>query len=102
MQPRPESLAAIARESATFAEFGLHVRDFLREWHRALAARDDLAPLLAAEPPRLAARFGDGDVSDAFLAALACHLASETRNVPPTWAAAPDRRLPRPWFPLSR
>ena len=101
MQPRPDSLAAIARESATFAEFGRHVRDFLREWHRAQVARRDLAPLLGAEPRRLASQFDGGDVSDAFLAALACHLAGEARIDAPFWAASPGRCLPQPWFPLE-
>jgi hypothetical protein len=44
MQPRPFSLAAIARESSALGNFGRYVRDFLHGWNRAKREGKDLAP----------------------------------------------------------
>jgi hypothetical protein len=54
--------------------------------------------MLAEEPERLAARYGEGEVGDAYLAAVAVSLAREIREPPPSWAWHDSRKLRRPWF----
>jgi hypothetical protein len=101
MQHRPQSLEEISVETANLAEFGLHVRDFLREWNLAGQARRDLGRLIEAEPVFLAGAVEQGEVCDAFLAALADHLAQQAGLAAPEWIDSPRRRLSQPWFALE-
>ncbi len=99
MQLRPQSLAEIARESSALEDFGRHVRDFLHEWNRAKRDGKDLTTILGEEPRLLAAAFRQGDVCDAFLAALGEHLAEQAAIAVPAWVRGADRRLATPWYP---
>jgi hypothetical protein len=54
--------------------------------------------MLAEEPARLATRYAEGEIADAYLAAVAVALSREIRAVPPSWAWQEDRKLRRPWF----
>lgn len=101
MLRRPQSLAEIARESSALEGFGRHVRDFLHEWKRAKREGKDLASVLGEEPPFLAAAFPQGDVCDAFLAALAEHLAEQAAIAAPDWVRAAGRHLAEPWYPAE-
>ena len=99
MQPRPRSLAEIARESSVLEDFGRHVRDFLHEWNRAKREERELAPMVEEEPRLLASIFAQGDVCDAFLAALGEHLAEQSATHAPDWVRGAGRYLTKPWFP---
>jgi len=101
MQNRPQSLKEIAIESASLAEFGLNVRDFLREWNLAARAGRNLNQLIADEPAIMAGAIEQGEVCDAFLAALAVHLSGKGSLIAPDWADDPRRRLSQPWFSLE-
>lgn len=80
-------------------DFGKHVRDFLHEWNRAEREGKELAPMFADEPQILATAFPQGDVCDAFLAALGAHLAEKSGNLAPDWVSGAGRCLAEPWFP---
>ena len=95
---RPDSLQEVAVESTAYGEFGRNLRDFLHEFAQALRCQSPLTPLLEAEPPRLAGRFAEGKICDAFLAATADHLACLQGIPVPAWALADERKLRRPWF----
>jgi|SRR5688572_23053691 len=90
---RPDSLREVADWSNDRREFHRHLADFLDQFR---AERS--SAMLEAEPARLNSRFEGGDVSDAYLAAVAVSLAREIGAVPPAWAWAEDRKLKRPWF----
>ena len=64
---RPATLQEVAAESRTYANFGHHLRDFLHEFALAKQRRLPLAPLLSGVPVRLAGRFEQGKICDAFL-----------------------------------
>ncbi len=57
-----------------------------------------LGPMLASEPPRLASRFPEGKIGDAFLAGLADYLSRLHSLHTPDWALEPGRVLEEPWF----
>jgi hypothetical protein len=90
---RPASLAEVAALATDSRAFGYAVAEFLDQFR--LERR---IGMLADEPCRLAARYVGGDVSDAYLAAVAVSLAREIGSPPPAWAWADDRKLRRPWF----
>jgi hypothetical protein len=91
MAGRPHSLHEIAlRASNRSREFDASVREFLDEWQLMSATQKRAA--LAAEPERL------GGVKDAYLAALAEHLALSDRLSIPEWTEQPDRFLSEPFF----
>ena len=90
---RPASLAEVAEWTSDRQAFHLNVGDFVDEFRSAPTRLR-----LTQEPRRLAGLYGDGDVADAYLAAVAVSLAREIREPPPTWAWAEDRKLRRPWF----
>lgn len=95
---RPNSLREVAEESGAYGEFGRNLRDFLHEFARAASQPLPLAPLLEREPARLAGRFAEGRICDAFLAALADHLSRVNGLPTPVWALSADRVLEQPWF----
>jgi hypothetical protein len=90
---RPASLAEVADWTTDRQAFHLHVADFVDEFRR-VGHRD----MLSGEPRRLASVYEDGDVGDAYLAAVAVSLAREIQQPPPGWAWAESRKLRRPWF----
>ena len=83
---RPNSIAEIARRDS----FDRAVRELLDEWQSLDA--DSRAAALAEAPPVLS------PIKDAYLAALAEHLALSAGLAPPDWAAAPERFLQEPFF----
>ncbi len=97
MSPRPVSLAEIAVRSGSLEDFGRHFRDWLHEIRRH-SSRPQLHATVREEPPRLAARFTQGAVADAWLAAYAEHLAGRIGRPVPGWANARGRVAPDPWF----
>lgn len=96
---RPASLKAIACEANSLKEFGL----LFREWNQELRRRDisnrpALERAIAEEPPILAARFSQGAVADAYLAACADWVAIHAGLPLPSWANNANRTLGTPWF----
>jgi len=95
---RPRSLFEVVRDAETTEEIGCNLADFLDHvnW---LAQQPSAAVRVAAslrtEPPRT----GDA-VQDAYLAAVAAHLARRLRVWVPAWAEQKTRRLEHPWFAL--
>lgn len=91
MYGRPSTISEIAQRSAAgFQEFDPAVREFLDEWQ--LMSPDRGRAALEAEPQRL------GGVKDAYLAALAEHVALSERLPVPQWTEEPDRFLSEPFF----
>jgi len=88
---RPRALEEIARRAdAGIREFDPSVREFLDEWQ--LMSPEQRTAALEREPQRLSA------VKDAYLAALAEHLALSDRVPVPAWTEQPDRFLSEPYF----
>ena len=95
---RPRSLFEVVRDAETTEEIGGNLADFLDHvnW---LAQQPSAAVRVAAslrtEPPLT----GDA-VQDAYLAAVAAHLAHRLRVRVPAWAEQKTRRLEHPCFAL--
>ena len=83
----------VAAWSGTLEEFGMHVKDFLHHFQ----AHPE-AGCLTGEPRPLAALFAQGDVADAYLAAIAVELAAPLGEAGPRWTRKPERYLHEPWF----
>ena len=93
MQPRPQSLAEVARRAVDARAFEFELADFLHEF----ALRGDAAMLI--EPPELLRdRFEAGAVHDAYLAAVAVSFSARLRCSSPPWTRKPERILREPWF----
>jgi hypothetical protein len=97
MNPRPATLKEIAERSDSLGDFGRHLRDWLHELRRA-SSRPQAAAAIADEPPRLAEKFSQGQVADAWLAAYAEHLAARLGTAAPDWAFAAWRISEDPLF----
>jgi hypothetical protein len=95
---RPHSLREVALESATYPDFGANLKDFLHEFAEARRRVVPLGPMLCDAPPRLAGRFAEGRICDAFLAGTADYLARSSALNTPEWALSPDLVLEEPWF----
>ena len=91
---RPGTLAEVAQFTVSGESFDLCIANFLDEFYAAPSAAR-----LSTEPNLLAPMLADpGRVQDAYLAAVAEHLAY-THGFPiPTWAGNKNRKLHRPWF----
>jgi hypothetical protein len=88
---RPRSIAEIARRQRSGAQdFDLGVDEFLDTWQSLSSAGRDAA--LAEEPALL------GGVKDAYIAAVAEHLARVDRRPIPGWTEKPERFLKEPFF----
>lgn len=95
---RPQTLGQVVRRSATAEDIGYNLADFLDHVNwlvQQRATRRKLFGAVCHEPPRI----GDA-VQDAYLAAVAVHLANTLQLPFPRWADKPGRRLERPWFAL--
>lgn len=97
MNPRPVTLAEIAERTESLEDFGRHFRDWLHEIRRH-SSRPQLEAAVQAEPPRLAGRFAQGKVADAWLAAYAEHLAGRIGRPVPAWTLKRGRVASEPWF----
>ncbi len=95
---RPRSLFEVVRDAETAEDIGCNLADFLD--HVNLLAKQPapavrVAASLRTEPPLT----GDA-VQDAYLAAVAAHLAHRLRLRAPAWTDKKSRRLEHPWFAL--
>jgi hypothetical protein len=91
-------LRAVVAGAETSEDIGENLADFLDHMNlqvRNRVRRASLAAAIRAEP----ARTGD-IVQDAYLAAIAVHLANTLRLPAPQWTQSKTRRLARPWFAL--
>jgi hypothetical protein len=95
---RPKTLRELAEESPTYKDFGMNMRDFLHEFAFAKKNNSPLASMLVEEPPRIAGRFAEGKICDAFLAATADYLSRKNQLHTPVWAVTDDYMLEQPWF----
>jgi hypothetical protein len=87
-----QTLATVAERVRGGEDLRFAVRELLDEF--ALRGRDDLrAAALAQEPVRVDPRV------DAYLGALAEHLARSCGLAAPRWAMSASRTLDRMWFP---
>jgi hypothetical protein len=88
---RPRTIAEVAgRAHAGTQDFDLGVDEFLDTWQGLASPARDAA--LAEEPVLL------GGVKDAYLAAVAEHLARVDRRPIPEWTEKPERFLAQPFF----
>ena len=95
---RPRSLWEVAAETQTYRDFGAHLKDFLHEFEFARQRKHPVRPMLAKQPPRLAACFAEGNICDAFLAATSDYLSRINGLPTPEWALQDDLVLKVPWF----
>ena len=96
---RPESLREIAERADSIEAWGLALGDLLDEISFRRGHSTAIASCLKAEPPLLRGKFTQGEVADAFAAALAEHFAAEyLPENPPTWTRGRERFLASPWF----
>ncbi|MDO8596002.1 MAG: hypothetical protein Q7R45_05195 [Sulfuricaulis sp.] len=95
---RPRSLFEVVRDAGSTEDIGYNLADFLDHVNllaKQPSAAERVAASLRTEPPRT------GDVvQDAYLAAVAAHLAHRLRVRVPAWAEKKNRRLDHPWFAL--
>lgn len=89
MRP-PESLRQVSLRAQAGEPWREAVRDFLDGF--ALACPDIRQALVEEEPPTF------DQIGDAYLAAVAEHLALHHDLVRPTWCVEPSRFLRRMWF----
>ena len=89
--PRPRSLAEVGVQARAGLDWRVAVRELL-DHYGTLTSTDDRQEVIDSEPPRFDA------VGDAYLAALAEHLAFHDGLARPRWCVAPDRFLDRMWF----
>jgi hypothetical protein len=95
---RPRSLYAVVHDAASPEDIGVNLAEFLDHVNglrRQPGARARLAACLRREPPPT----GDA-VQDAYLAAVAVHLAHRVGGRAPAWTEQPTRWLEHPWFAL--
>ncbi|SRR6266581_7733571 len=98
---RPGSLQEVAAESSSYSEFGYNLKDFLHEFASAKERQLPLGPMLLKEPSRLAGRFKEGIICDAFLAGTADYLSRINHIESPEWSLKEDRVLAEPWFSID-
>jgi hypothetical protein len=94
---RPQSARAVARRSTSLEDFGRNLRDWFHELKR-FSSRAQLRESVRTRPPRLASRFSQGEVADAYLAAQVDFLCRRSRLPPPRWTRDPRFQLEDPWF----
>ncbi len=91
--PHLESISAIAAQTRTAEHFSLGFRDFLDGFYENPQANN-----LEEEPRLLAEILQDEGYADAYLAALAEHLAGQYRFSVPAWCRNLERSLKEPSF----
>lgn len=93
---RPRSLQDVLREGQLHGDVDSFLREFLDEFY---SERSEVArtAMLVDEPPLTG---GDGR-TDAYLAAVAEHLALRNQLAVPGWTGAKSRFLKRPFFPCG-
>jgi hypothetical protein len=92
---RPRSLAEVGECARHFGDFSAFVREFCDEFY--IEQKDGVrAAMLEAEPP-----LGDDEKRNAYLGAVAEHLARRYHLPVPRWTDHPARFLRRAWFPAG-
>lgn len=94
---RPLTLAEVAARADDQRTFGLELQDWLHTI-RAIRARPAIAHSIAKEPQKLAERFPEGRIADAWLGAYAEHLAIAANLPVPSWVFKSERISTVPWF----
>lgn len=94
---RPQTARAVARRAASVEQFGLNLRDWFHELRR-ISTRAQLQAAVKVRPPRLAQRFPQGEIADAFLAAQVEYFCRRADVRPPRWTRDPAYVLDQPWF----
>jgi len=96
---RPKALSDVAEQSDTLQAFGMNLRDWQHAIQRGgVHSRAALRQRIDACPPRLADRFKDGDIADAYLAAYAEWIADQAGIQRPSWCGDSQRTAKDPWF----
>ena len=90
LNARPRTLEAVARESQAGSPFDPLLREFLDEFY--VADREQRQAAIGSEPPRLA------PVHDAYLAAVAEHLALRFGLAIPDWTESEASLSRKPFF----
>jgi hypothetical protein len=95
----PATLAEVAEHSQSLNDFGLRVR----EWNHAvtrgdISNRPALTSAIQKAPDKLAPRFTEGEIADAYLAAYAEWIADQSGIPRPEWTNDRSRYLKKPWF----
>jgi hypothetical protein len=93
ISPRIGSIALLARDSKTASLFSLGLADFLDGFYEQPSGGK-----LADEPISLKSTLEDEGYADAYLAALAEHLALQFHLPVPAWTQNPNRILKIPRF----
>lgn len=103
MKSRPQTLAEVAEAADSLAAFGHHLRDWQHHL-RSRTSRPAVRATIRPEPVRLAPRFSQGELADAWLAATAELLAARLGEHAPSWVMGKGRTLEYPWFasPIRR
>ena len=89
---RPQTIADVARHIRAGGDPGYEIKDFLHEFQD----KGSLEMLLE-KPPGMEDTVADGKRWNAFLQALAVHLAGKLNCDPPEWTWPPIRIMD-PWF----
>jgi hypothetical protein len=92
---RAKSIAEVAERVRQGAEIGYEVKDLLHEFQTSGGVQ-----MYCGKPVKLAGVVEHGERYDAFLQALAVHLACKLNAEPPSWTQ-PAIQLPQPWFASS-
>ena len=96
---RPESLSEIAEHADSIEAWGLALGNFLDEVGFRRRQKQPIVSCLQVAPPLLREKFAQGELADAFAAALAEQLAAEHWQEPaPAWTRERERFLVSPWF----
>jgi hypothetical protein len=90
---RPASIREVVQRATDLRTFSFELKDFLHEFER-----DPACSRLREEPEILAPRFPQGEIADAWAAAVADALAERLHKWGPDWTRRPERRLRDPWF----
>lgn len=95
---RPQTLREVVAWAESAEDIGYNLADFLDEVNVWLKRRNRRASLAAGI--RLEPATTGNPINDAYLAAVAAHLASTLRLPAPRWTKKKNRRLAHPWFAL--
>src|ERR1043165_8532012 len=90
---RPKTLMEVAKLALEGDSFGRCLANFLDEFYS-----EPSAAALQPEPDHLRGIVEDGEIKDAYLAAVAEELARKYQLPHPAWAYAEERKLHSPWF----
>ena len=96
---RPRTMADVAAQSESLADFGLHLRDWQHHIQRGgIHSRKGFLACIAEKPRPMRDRFEGGDIADAYLAAYAEWLVDQAQVPRPDWCRDGTRVADHPWF----